>query len=833
MAARSLGTLTLDLVAKTGNFVQGMDKAARSASQRMKEIQDKVEHTGKAVGIAMAGASAAAVGFGVASFQMLKQTSDAVAETDKWAKSLGVNTQALQQWQYAAGRAGLEGDKIADIFKDLNDKIGEAASLKSGEAVDALNALGLSSEKLAKLSPDKQLLAIAQGLGKISTTAQKTTILESLGDDLSRMLPLLDDGGKKLNQYMQQAKDFGIALDPKQIDDLVKANEIIKDLEDQLTGIKNEFSAGLASVDISPLTQAMNDLRRTVTDPKFVQGVVDISTAIVTLTTKTANAAGEFANFAKWMGEAFAAKLNGPALDDLVRLEDQVSSLTDELEKAKAAGGMPALFDDFGVSGSRSVADIQKELDAAKERLRIGRELADMAANNKPKAGPVTDPNPTVITGDLGGTNGPSTAAKIVEDAGQKRLDNLRQQNAALQAQYDSIDAQTGKVVTLGQQAQALAKWEQELATLKEKKTLTAEQKSVLASADLLTAQYKRNAALEKEVDLRKKAAEEAAKLKAFQDNLNNQLDTMRQDQAGSIATIGMGSEQAQRFQEMLSIRQQFEQQQNDLLGQYNSGDISKDLYDEETEALSDALQTRLELQQDYYKQLDDAQSDWRNGASEAFADYFNQSTNVAAMSYDAFNTAFSGMNDALYNFVTTGKLSFADLAGEFASTALRMLIQWGTAQVAMAALNAFTSTAAIPIVGPLAAPAAAASALGSAGSFMGMISSVAGMAHDGIDSVPEDGTWLLQKGERVTTAETSAKLDKTLSDIQGSRSGHGDVQVINNGQPVSARTQMDGNTLKIILDAVEQDYVGKMTSGTGRYPKAVESSYGVQRRGR
>lgn len=56
----------------------------------------------------------------------------------------------------------------------------------------------------------------------------------------------------------------------------------------------------------------------------------------------------------------------------------------------------------------------------------------------------------------------------------------------------------------------------------------------------------------------------------------------------------------------------------------------------------------------------------------------------------------------------------------------------------------------------------------------------IAGMAHDGIDSVPEDGTWLLQKGERVTTAETSAKLDATLerinSDMRSSRTGNGTV---------------------------------------------------------
>ena len=47
---------------------------------------------------------------------------------------------------------------------------------------------------------------------------------------------------------------------------------------------------------------------------------------------------------------------------------------------------------------------------------------------------------------------------------------------------------------------------------------------------------------------------------------------------------------------------------------------------------------------------------------------------------------------------------------------------------------------------------------------------SLSGMAHDGIDSVPADGSWYLQKGERVTTAETSAKLDGVLADIQAGK---------------------------------------------------------------
>ena len=53
------------------------------------------------------------------------------------------------------------------------------------------------------------------------------------------------------------------------------------------------------------------------------------------------------------------------------------------------------------------------------------------------------------------------------------------------------------------------------------------------------------------------------------------------------------------------------------------------------------------------------------------------------------------------------------------------------------------------------------------------------GMAHDGIMSVPKTGTWLLEKGERVTTAETSAKMDRTLDAIANG-GGKGSTKIIN-----------------------------------------------------
>jgi hypothetical protein len=83
------------------------------------------------------------------------------------------------------------------------------------------------------------------------------------------------------------------------------------------------------------------------------------------------------------------------------------------------------------------------------------------------------------------------------------------------------------------------------------------------------------------------------------------------------------------------------------------------------------------------------------------------------------------------------------------------------------------------PFPANLAAMASVASATAGLVSTI-MSTSIQGQAHDGLMSVPKTGTYLLEKGERVTTAETSAKLDRQLENMQAG----GGVRIINSIDP-------------------------------------------------
>jgi len=94
---------------------------------------------------------------------------------------------------------------------------------------------------------------------------------------------------------------------------------------------------------------------------------------------------------------------------------------------------------------------------------------------------------------------------------------------------------------------------------------------------------------------------------------------------------------------------------------------------------------------------------------------------------------------------------------------------------------NSFSSTAAIPIVGPALAPGVAAAstatmqagatAAGAAGAALGP--AIAGQAHSGMDSVPREGTYRLNRGERVLAPQQNRDLTRFLQNGGDRRAVH------------------------------------------------------------
>lgn len=277
-------------------------------------------------------------------------------------------------------------------------------------------------------------------------------------------------------------------------------------------------------------------------------------------------------------------------------------------------------------------------------------------------------------------------AKAYTESAGQKMLNQAREQAAVLREQSLIYDKQVGQIEKIGPEQQKLIKWEQELADIKSKKTLTADQKSLLANQEQITAALKANAAEEKKAELKKRNYELDQKSAELLKNLNAELVLSQQELNNDLAGIGLGQEGRRRLQEDLKIRQDYQKKVNDLQDQLNKGEIDKATYDKQTGYLKDALGQRLKMQEDYYRKLEIQQADWTNGANSAWQDYVDSAADISSQTYDLFSNAFGGMEDALVDFVTSGKLSFKSLADSIIADIARILIR---TKIVTPALNA------------------------------------------------------------------------------------------------------------------------------------------------
>ncbi|QHJ00121.1 phage tail tape measure protein [Xylophilus rhododendri] len=77
-----------------------------------------------------------------------------------------------------------------------------------------------------------------------------------------------------------------------------------------------------------------------------------------------------------------------------------------------------------------------------------------------------------------------------------------------------------------------------------------------------------------------------------------------------------------------------------------------------------------------YWGTLQDRQGDWATGAERAFNRYSEAGANVAGLTETAFSNAFTGLEDALVTFATTGKLSFTGLANSIIADLVRIQLR-------------------------------------------------------------------------------------------------------------------------------------------------------------
>lgn len=134
-----------------------------------------------------------------------KQTLDAQDELFKLSQKTGVAVESLAGLEFAAEQSGVELEKVAKATRVFRELVVEAAD-SSSEAAKKLSQLGLSYKDLKDLSPEKQLLALADALSKFGKEDRPIALTSVLGQKMADLIPLLSNGSSELQKLIDQGK---------------------------------------------------------------------------------------------------------------------------------------------------------------------------------------------------------------------------------------------------------------------------------------------------------------------------------------------------------------------------------------------------------------------------------------------------------------------------------------------------------------------------------------------------------------------------------------------------------------------------------------------------
>ena len=161
-------------------------------------------------------ALAGALSVGVLS-NWVKESALATAQMARMAELSGATAEEFQRWAYASRTVGIEQDKLGDIFKDVQDKIGDFLQTGGGPMADFFENIapkvGVTAEQFRNLSGPEALQLYVSSLDKANLSQSEMTFyMEAIANDATLLLPLLRNNAAGLKDLAAEAEELGLVL---------------------------------------------------------------------------------------------------------------------------------------------------------------------------------------------------------------------------------------------------------------------------------------------------------------------------------------------------------------------------------------------------------------------------------------------------------------------------------------------------------------------------------------------------------------------------------------------------------------------------------------------
>ncbi|MFM1693256.1 GumC domain-containing protein [Aeromonas salmonicida] len=156
-------------------------------------------------------------------------------ELEQMSLKAGVSVEKMQELTYATEQYNVSGDQLADMLKDVQDKLGDFSATGGGEFKDWMENIapkvGLTVAKLQQMAGPEALIAVQNAMDATNVSASEQVFyLESIANDVSTLQPLLRNNGAELQRLTGHYRNLNVALSQTDITQLKEMDQQLKDV---------------------------------------------------------------------------------------------------------------------------------------------------------------------------------------------------------------------------------------------------------------------------------------------------------------------------------------------------------------------------------------------------------------------------------------------------------------------------------------------------------------------------------------------------------------------------------------------------------------------------
>lgn len=250
MAKKRIGNFRVVLGATTSAFTSGLHRARAAMSAFGKSVRPMAAAVSAAskrmagIGAKIAGLATALAGGGMAF--LLKRAADAGDAVGKLSERIGISTESLSGLQRAAKLTGASVTILEKGLVMMTRNVSEAAA-GTGEAIDAINDLGLNAQALNRLAPDAVFNKLAAAMSGVANQSDRVRIASDIfGARGIKLLNTLQLGTRGLREINNETGRFGLAISRLDASRFAEFNDTLQRTREVFTGIATQMAGRVA-----------------------------------------------------------------------------------------------------------------------------------------------------------------------------------------------------------------------------------------------------------------------------------------------------------------------------------------------------------------------------------------------------------------------------------------------------------------------------------------------------------------------------------------------------------------------------------------------------------